>query len=123
MVPDAIDITVTSSCSAVAVAAGLVTFALGTDRAGSGRVPTAFNSIVGLNSTRGLSLLDLTAVAIPAGFRKDGLPFGVSSIAPAFPGSSKPADLRLRSAGRVLRSCFYRCQTAAGRSVFVDCVA
>ena len=37
-----------SSGSAVAVAAGLVSFALGTDTAGSGRVPAAFNNIVGL---------------------------------------------------------------------------
>jgi allophanate hydrolase len=43
-----------SSGSAVAVAAGLVGFALGTDTAGSGRVPAAFNNIVGLKPTRGL---------------------------------------------------------------------
>ena len=42
-----------SSGSAVAVAAGLVSFALGTDTAGSGRVPAAFNNIVGLKPTRG----------------------------------------------------------------------
>lgn len=42
-----------SSGSAVAVAAGLVAFALGTDTAGSGRVPAAFNNIVGLKPTRG----------------------------------------------------------------------
>src|ERR1700756_1102176 len=43
-----------SSGSAVAVAAGQVSFALGTDTAGSGRVPAAFNNIVGLKPTRGL---------------------------------------------------------------------
>lgn len=43
-----------SSGSAVAVAAGLVSFALGTDTAGSGRVPGAFNNIVGLKPTKGL---------------------------------------------------------------------
>lgn len=42
-----------SSGSAVAVAAGLCSFALGTDTAGSGRVPAAFNNIVGLKPTRG----------------------------------------------------------------------
>jgi allophanate hydrolase len=42
-----------SSGSAVSVAAGLVSFALGTDTAGSGRVPAAFNGIVGLKPTRG----------------------------------------------------------------------
>jgi allophanate hydrolase len=43
-----------SSGSAVAIASGLVTFALGTDTAGSGRVPAAFNNLVGLKPTRGL---------------------------------------------------------------------
>jgi allophanate hydrolase len=43
-----------SSGSAVAVALGIVDFALGTDTAGSGRVPAAFNNLVGLKPTRGL---------------------------------------------------------------------
>jgi allophanate hydrolase len=43
-----------SSGSAVAVAAGLVSFSLGTDTAGSGRIPAAFNNLVGLKPTRGL---------------------------------------------------------------------
>jgi allophanate hydrolase len=42
-----------SSGSAVAVARGLVSFSLGTDTAGSGRVPAAFNQLVGLKPTRG----------------------------------------------------------------------
>ncbi len=42
-----------SSGSAVAVAAELVSFSLGTDTAGSGRVPAAFNGIVGFKPTRG----------------------------------------------------------------------
>jgi len=42
-----------SSGSGIAVAAGLASFALGTDTAGSGRVPAAFNNIVGLKPTRG----------------------------------------------------------------------
>lgn len=42
-----------SSGSAIAVARGIVSFALGTDTAGSGRVPAALNSIVGLKPTRG----------------------------------------------------------------------
>ena len=43
-----------SSGSALAVALGLVSFALGTDTAGSGRVPAALNNVVGLKPTRGL---------------------------------------------------------------------
>ncbi|MCJ2062147.1 allophanate hydrolase [Methylobacterium sp. J-088] len=42
-----------SSGSAVAVAHGIVTFALGTDTAGSGRVPAALNNIVGLKPSLG----------------------------------------------------------------------
>jgi allophanate hydrolase len=42
-----------SSGSAVATARGLVSFALGTDTAGSGRVPAALNNLVGLKPTRG----------------------------------------------------------------------
>jgi allophanate hydrolase len=43
-----------SSGASVSVAAGLVVFALGTDTAGSGRVPAGFNNIVGLKPTKGL---------------------------------------------------------------------
>jgi len=43
-----------SSGSAVAVAKELVSFSLGTDTAGSGRIPAAFNNLVGLKPSRGL---------------------------------------------------------------------
>jgi allophanate hydrolase len=43
-----------SSGSAVAVALGHVAFALGTDTAGSGRIPAAFNNVVGIKPSRGL---------------------------------------------------------------------
>jgi allophanate hydrolase len=43
-----------SAGSAVAVAKGQVAFSLGTDTAGSGRVPAMFNALVGVKPTRGL---------------------------------------------------------------------
>lgn len=43
-----------SSGSAVAVARGLASFSLGTDTAGSGRVPAAFNNLVGIKPSKGL---------------------------------------------------------------------
>ncbi len=52
-----------SSGSAVAVAKGWVSFSLGTDTAGSGRVPAAFNNLIGLKPTCGL--LSTTGV-VPA---------------------------------------------------------
>ncbi len=52
-----------SGGSAVAVAHGMATFSLGTDTAGSGRVPAALNNIVGLKPT--LGALSATGV-VPA---------------------------------------------------------
>lgn len=43
-----------SAGSAIATALGQVSFALGTDTAGSGRVPAAFNNLVGHKPTKGL---------------------------------------------------------------------
>ena len=43
-----------SSGSSVSVALGLASFSLGTDTAGSGRVPAAFNNLVGLKPSKGL---------------------------------------------------------------------
>ncbi|MES9861227.1 MAG: allophanate hydrolase [Candidatus Thiodiazotropha sp. LLP2] len=43
-----------SSGSAVSVALGMASFSLGTDTAGSGRVPACFNNLIGLKPTRGL---------------------------------------------------------------------
>ena len=53
--------------------------------------PIRLNSNLGLY-TQFVNLLDLAAVAVPAGFRRNGLPFGVSLIGPAF---SDPALLAL----------------------------
>src|SRR5204862_3444870 len=55
-----------SSGSAVAVAAGLVSFALGTDTAGSGRVPAGCNNLVGLKPTPGLLPRDGLVPACPS---------------------------------------------------------
>jgi allophanate hydrolase len=67
-----------SSGSAVAVAAGLVPFALGTDTAGSGRVPAAFNNIVGIKPTPGL--LSTTGV-VPACWSLDCVSILSASVA------------------------------------------
>jgi allophanate hydrolase len=45
--------------------------------------PVVVNARLGVYTT-GCNLLDLSAVAVPAGVRHDGLPFGVSFLAPAF---------------------------------------
>lgn len=52
-----------SSGSAIAVAEGCCSFSLGTDTAGSGRVPAAFNNLIGLKPSKGL--LSCTGV-VPA---------------------------------------------------------
>ena len=52
-----------SAGSSISVALGLVTFSLGTDTAGSGRIPAAFNNLIGLKPSRGL--LSTTGV-VPA---------------------------------------------------------
>lgn len=45
--------------------------------------PLALNTRLG-RYTNFANLLDLAVVAVPAGFRRNGLPFGVSLIGPAF---------------------------------------
>jgi len=52
-----------SAGSALAVALGVASFALGTDTAGSGRVPAALNNLIGLKATKGLLS---TAGVVPA---------------------------------------------------------
>jgi allophanate hydrolase len=79
-----------SSGSAVAVARGLVSFALGTDTAGSGRVPAALNNIVGLKPTRGAlsargvvpACRTLDCVSVFAGTVQDA--WAVTSVAAAY---------------------------------------
>ncbi|MGE3402240.1 MAG: allophanate hydrolase [Vicinamibacterales bacterium] len=69
-----------SSGSAVAVASGLCAFALGTDTAGSGRVPAAFNGLVGMKPTRGAIS---TAGVVPACRSLDCVSVFASSVADA----------------------------------------
>ena len=70
-----------SSGSAVAVGAGLVPFALGTDTAGSGRVPAAFNGIVGLKPSLGALS---TSGVVPACRTLDTISIFARNVADAF---------------------------------------
>lgn len=70
-----------SSGSAVAVALGLAVFALGTDTAGSGRVPAALNGIVGLKPSLGLVS---TAGVVPACRSLDCVSVFAASVADAW---------------------------------------
>ncbi len=70
-----------SSGSAVAVAAGLVPFSLGTDTAGSGRVPAALNGIVGLKPS--LGALSASGV-VPACRTLDTISIFAGDVADAF---------------------------------------
>jgi allophanate hydrolase len=91
-----------SSGSAVATVRGHVAFALGTDTAGSGRVPAAFNGLVGYKPTRGVLSTDgvvpacasLDCVSVFAQDCRDALQ--VSRVAagfdPADPYSRREAD-------------------------------
>jgi allophanate hydrolase len=91
-----------SSGSGVAVARGQVSFALGTDTAGSGRVPAALNGLVGYKPTRGLVSTDgvvsacrtLDCVAVFAPTAADARRVGgvVVGYDPADPYSRPAAD-------------------------------
>jgi allophanate hydrolase len=102
-----------SSGSAVAVALGLASFSLGTDTAGSGRVPAAFNNLVGYKPTLGsLSMRgvvpacrSLDAMSIFALTAEDAAQ--VARIAVKF----DAADPWSRTAGRAARAGFGRAPT------------
>jgi allophanate hydrolase len=70
-----------SSGSATAVGAGLVPFSLGTDTAGSGRVPAALNGIVGLKPTLGALS---TSGVVPACRTLDTISIFARDVADAF---------------------------------------
>ncbi|MBR0558320.1 allophanate hydrolase [Ciceribacter sp. L1K23] len=101
-----------SSGSAVTVASGMASFALGTDTAGSGRVPAAFNNLVGIKPTPGLvpnvgvvpacrSVDVVTVFAATVGdgvaIRKvmDGVDAGDPYSRPAVPASLPASGLRI----------------------------
>jgi allophanate hydrolase len=96
-----------SSGSASVVARGLVAFALGTDTAGSGRVPAGFNNLIGVKPTPGIvstdgvlpacrtldcvSLLTLSAADAARVFAVMAGPGAPQAAEPVF---SRPAQLR-----------------------------
>ncbi len=89
-----------SSGSAVAVAMGLADLALGTDTAGSGRVPAAFQGVVGVKPTRGLVP---TLGVVPACVSLDCVTVFARSLGPALAASAvlagpDPADPHSRPA-------------------------
>ena len=69
-----------SAGSSLAVALGVASFALGTDTAGSGRVPAALNNLVGLKPTKGLLS---TAGVVPACRTLDCVTYFTASAAEA----------------------------------------
>ncbi|MFB7997234.1 allophanate hydrolase [Streptomyces sp. NPDC056002] len=97
-----------SSGSAVAVALGIADIALGTDTAGSGRIPAAFNGIVGLKPTYGLiptegvvpacASLDCVTVfarTLPEAERALSLMAAPSGRAPSAPAPRLPGPWRI----------------------------
>jgi allophanate hydrolase len=87
-----------SSGSAYLVAAGEVDFALGTDTAGSGRVPAGLNNIVGLKPSRGL----LSAFGVvPAAQSADCVSIFATTVATA-------VDVLLAAAGPDARDPYSR---------------
>lgn len=69
-----------SAGSALAVALGVASFALGTDTAGSGRVPASLNNLVGLKASKGLIS---TAGVVPACRTLDCVTFFTTTAAEA----------------------------------------
>ena len=104
-----------SSGSASVVARGLVAFALGTDTAGSGRIPAGFNNIVGLKPTPGrvpmagvlpacrtLDVVSIFALTVADAAQVMALIEGVGDDEPVFH-SAPPRPAWFESAGSALR--------------------
>jgi allophanate hydrolase len=101
-----------SSGSAVAVAAGLAAFALGTDTAGSGRVPAAINHLVGIKPTKGrwstsglvpacrsLDCITVFASSVEDAILVDGLAAGFDPADPYARPSPPSAEAAIASLG------------------------
>ncbi|MGG7667452.1 allophanate hydrolase [Yersinia sp. J1] len=97
-----------SSGSASVVARGLVCFSLGTDTAGSGRIPAGFNNIVGLKPTKGwLS----TRGVVPACRLNDCVSIFALSVEDAYciaelAGGYDPLDAYSRRHPQTASACF-----------------
>ena len=103
-----------SSGSAVAVAAGLVPLALGTDTAGSGRVPAGLNNIVGLKPSLGLIS---TAGVVPACRTLDCVSVFALTVDDAFAALAAMAgpDPPIRIRARVRSAGSAPCRPASAR--------
>jgi allophanate hydrolase len=117
-----------SSGSAVAVARGIAAFSLGTDTAGSGRVPAALNALVGIKPT--LGTLSATGM-IPACRTLDTISVFAHSVADAWAvfgtaAAVDPADAYSRAAATgplvATRSLRIGVPDAASLQVFGDTV-
>jgi len=86
-----------SSGSGAVVGWGIVDFSLGTDTAGSGRVPAAFNRIVGLKPTLGSLPLDGVLPASPSYDTVSTFAPTVAMAAAVFAVAAGPADADHRS--------------------------
>ena len=131
-----------SSGSAVAVAHGIVAVALGTDTAGSGRVPAALNNIVGLKpsigsvSTRGvvpacrtLDCVSVLALTVEdawttfealAGYDADD-PFSKTMPAPVF--QPRPPSLKIGVPAKAEQKFFGDADSAEAYQVALDRLA
>ena len=95
-----------SSGSAVAVSAGLVPLALGTDTAGSGRVPAMLNNIVGLKPSLGTGLHRRRRAGLPDARLRIGVFAHRRRRDGGAGGDGRPrsAPIRFRATGRWRRS-------------------
>lgn len=122
-----------SSGSATAVALGIVTLGIGTDTAGSGRVPAAFNGLVGIKPTLGLvpttglvaacrSYDAITTFAADLALAKHAIdimsgPDGLDPRSRAMPSDARSA-LRTRPVVAVPTEAALRPLSVAGRKAF-----